>query len=415
MLLDRYIFRSFLVPFLYCFLGFLAIWLVFDLTDNGPDFIEAKVSLARIAYFYVTQFPSIILICLPVGLLLALLYSLGRMSRSNEIISMLGAGRSILRILVPLFGVGLLTSLGSLALNYKLAPRSEAIKKKLMEKMTSGKEKNDIVEQLFRNRADNRTWYVEKLRVALDHSGSVPGGKAERDELNGIHITQQDAAGNITTRIYARRASFDPSRKVWTFTNGKTVHFDPAGEIVDDTVWPTLEISSTLDPGNPLSGWSETPFRILSANLEPQNLTVPELRDFMRLNADFPIRQLAPYSTYLQYRLALPWSCLVVVLIGAPLGIVFSRRGVLAGVASSIFIFFGMLFLTNLFLALGKGARVSPIVAGWTPNAIFAVIGMFLLFLRSTNREVATLFGPKHVAATARTSKATARVPHAAG
>jgi lipopolysaccharide export LptBFGC system permease protein LptF len=48
---------------------------------------------------------------------------------------------------------------------------------------------------------------------------------------------------------------------------------------------------------------------------------------------------------------------------------------------------FSMNFLTHLFLALGEGDRISPIVAAWTPNLIFTVIGLYLLYLRATNRE----------------------------
>ena len=83
------------------------------------------------------------------------------------------------------------------------------------------------------------------------------------------------------------------------------------------------------------------------------------------------------------------------IFIASPLGIVFSRRGVLAGVASSIFIFFGMIFLTNLFLAFGKGGYIAPVAAAWIPNLIFAAIGMFLLWMRSTNRDFSSLFPAK--------------------
>ncbi len=369
-ILDRYVLKNFLVPFLLCFLGFLAIWLVFDLSDNGPDFIQAKVSPLRIAYFYATQLPQIAVISLPVGLLLALLYSLSRMSRSNEIISMLTAGRSVVRILFPLMGMGVVISLASLALNYKLAPHSDQTKKAVLDQI-NGKDKNSGIEaQLFRNRADNRMWYVQEMKKGAD-------------DLHGIHIIQQDPEGNITTKWYARRALFDPDTKTWSFERGKTVHFDKDGNITTEDLW--------LAGARRVSDWSETPWRIASTNLEPASLSVPELRDYLKYNSDFPEAMLAPYRTHLQYRWALPWSCFVVVFIAAPLGIVYSRRGVLAGVASSLFIFFSMIFLTNLFLALGKGARIPPAVAAWAPNLLFGTIGFLLLYLRSTNRELPKL------------------------
>ena len=76
-----------------------------------------------------------------------------------------------------------------------------------------------------------------------------------------------------------------------------------------------------------------------------------------------------------------------------PLGIGYSRRGILASVSAAVGLVFSMNFLTHLFLALGEGDRVSPITAGWTPNLIFLVIGLYLLHLRATNRE-APSFNP---------------------
>jgi lipopolysaccharide export LptBFGC system permease protein LptF len=56
-------------------------------------------------------------------------------------------------------------------------------------------------------------------------------------------------------------------------------------------------------------------------------------------------------------------------------------------VAVAIGLVFAMNFLTHLFLALGEGDRVSPMVAAWTPNGIFLLVGLYLLHLRATNRE----------------------------
>ena len=207
--------------------------------------------------------------------------------------------------------------------------------------------------------------------------------KTNSNQLEGVHIVQQDANGDITRKYYARRATFDSEDKSWNLVRGKLVNFDTDGNIVNEELF--------IDSNRKIEGWSETPWRIASSNLEPQNLSVRELQDYLRFNFDFPEAQLAPFRTHLQYRWALPWSCFVVIFIAAPLGIVYSRRGVLAGVASSIFIFFGMIFLTNLFLALGKGDRISATFAAWGPNAFFGLIGLVLLYFRATNRELPKL------------------------
>ncbi len=371
-LLDRYVLQNFLIPFLYSTCGFLAIWLVFDLSDNGHDFIEAHVGLKTLAYFYLTQFPQILVICLPVGLLLALLYSLSRMSRSNEIISMLTAGQSVLRVMLPLFIFGLATAVFSLALNYSLAPHSDQMRKILMDRITKGKERTDeIDQQLFRNRQDMRTWLVQVIQQ-------------KQNTIKGVDITQQDADGDIITKWYADRAVFNPDDHTWTFIRGKQVNFDKQGNILNtDGTW--------LRGTKKIAGWSETIWRIVSTNDDPQDLSVDELKTYLVNNSDFPGVRLAPFRTHLWYRWSVPFQCLVVVFIAAPLGIVYSRRGVLAGVASCIFIFSAMSFIEKLFLALGKGDRISAPVAAWSSDVIFALVGCYLLYLRANNRELPSL------------------------
>jgi LPS export ABC transporter permease LptG len=378
-LLDRYILKNFLVPFLLCFFGFLSIWLVFDLAGNAQDFIDAHAKPRFIAYFYATQLPQFTLLCMPVGLLLALLYSLTKMSRANEIIAMLTAGQSLVRLVMPLVAMGLLGCGICTFLSYKLAPHSESTKKELMALLSRSKngdkkkkKTKTSPSQLFRNRQDLRTWFVERMPSNLE-------GQAIR--LESVHIVQQDEEGNIHTKWYAKTAKYRADLKIWQMRSGKTVQLDNDGNILSDTSWPTLEIKN----------WSETPWRIASANVEPQSLSVPEIRRYLRYNADFPPAKLAPFRTYLQTRWAIPWECFVVVFIAAPMAIVYSRRGVLTGVATAIFCFAAMTFLKSLMLALGKGYRVSEFVSAWGPNLLFFVVGLVMLHARSNNRDLPKL------------------------
>ncbi len=137
-----------------------------------------------------------------------------------------------------------------------------------------------------------------------------------------------------------------------------------------------------------ITGWSETPERIASSRMVPEYLSVPELRDYLDYNADFPRDQLAPFATHLQYRFALPWVCILVVFLAAPMGIVYSRRGILGGVAIAIALFFLLVISSSLAIALGKGDRITPLEAAWAPLGVFLLIGFILLWFRSTARDI---------------------------
>jgi lipopolysaccharide export LptBFGC system permease protein LptF len=224
--------------------------------------------------------------------------------------------------------------------------------------------------QVFRNRTDDRTWYIAQFRPHSNY-------------FNGVQIVQQDLEGNIVRNYIATAAFYEPATKSWRFVKVKVVNYDVEGNITDEKLVESLTIPD----------WSETPYRLGSANVRPEFLGISELREYLHFNADFPETLLAPFRTQLQFRWALPWTCFVVAIMATSLGIGYSRRGILASVAAAIGLVFTMNFLTHLFLALGEGDRISPFVAAWTPNLIFLVVGLYLLRLRATNRE-APSFNP---------------------
>ena len=363
-LLDRYILAHFLKAYVYCIAAFVSIWFIFDVSDNISNFLDQRVSRMLILKYYLTQVPQILVTSLPLALLLALLFSLGRMSRSNEIVSMLTAGVSLPRILAPLLAAGFLTTGVSTFLNYSLAPHAEYARKTLLEEQKSRRPHRGLLGQIFRNRTDNRTWFIQQF---------VPG----ENSFTTVHVVQQDANGNVVTKNIATRAIYHPETKAWELERSKVVHYDEPGNITDFDDYDSLMITD----------WSETPYRLSSANFRAEYLSVPELQDYLRFNSDFPPTLLAPFDTQLKYRLALPWACLVVTLIAAPLGVGYSRRGILSSVAAAIILVFAMNFVVHLFLALGEGARISSWAAAWTPNLIFGVLGLLLLYFRATNRE----------------------------
>ena len=363
--LDRYVVRYFLQAYFYCIAGFISIWFIFDVSDNISTFLDQRISRLLILQYYLTQIPQILVILLPVAILLALLFCLGRMSRSNEIVSMLTSGVSLPRILAPLLLIGLLTTAASTALNYSMAPHGEYAHKRLLEDPQSRRQQLGLTAQIFRNRTDNRTWFIQQF---------YPG----ENVFNTVHIVQQDANDNIVTAYIITRAIYQPGTHAWEFQQLKIVHYDEEGNVTE-----TIPYTESLV----ITDWSETPFRLSSANLRAEHLSVPELRDYLQFNSDFPPTLLAPFATHLEYRIALPWTCTVVALIAASLGVGYSRRGILSSVAAAILLVFAMNFVMHLFLALGEGARIPTWAAAWTPNIIFGIIGLVLLYYRATNRE----------------------------
>ncbi|MDB4673505.1 LptF/LptG family permease [Verrucomicrobiales bacterium] len=380
---DRYVVRSFLTPFTLCLAGFISIWFIIDLADNGPDFIDAEIppTASVLIGFYLARLPQIIVLTLDISILLATLYTLGRMSRTNEFISMLGAGIGTPRILVPIFSIAAYATLISLTMNYEWAPQAERQKEELLQSLDEKnvkKSKTSAQRVLFVNREANRIWYVGSIPI------DIQGG---RNKMSRVEVIQLDENGEVEKTWSANRASwFEPGGNVklgiWNlFDCTVRENFDDRGIAVPVFV-PRLALTDV---------WEESPWKLQSQNLNPEYLGVPELRSYLRTNAELPESELSAFKTQKASRIALPFRCLIIALVAAPLGIVYSRRGVLGGVASCVFIYFLIHFFTAICLAFGSSGRMWPVASAWAVNIVAACVGLTLLYFRSRNRDIPSI------------------------
>ena len=185
------------------------------------------------------------------------------------------------------------------------------------------------------------------------------------------------SSGVVTETWYATRGHFVPATGTWVLEEARHVTLDESGNVIASESKLVIE----------LKGWHETPWKISSSTMNSEFLGVPALSDYLRYNAEFPKARLAPFLTHWYYRWALPWSCLVVIFLAGPLGVVIGRRGIIGGVGVAIALFAGLLFSSSLFIAFGKGDRIPAWVAAWGPNMIFMTIGLYLFWIRASGRE----------------------------
>ena len=373
-LLDRYLVRCFAVPFLLCVGGIAGIMITMDLLNNANDFVAAKFGFGKILLFYLALLPQILVTITEAALLLATLYALGRMSRYNELISMMSTGRSVARIIAPVLIFGAWCFFAVMALNYQLAPEADRTKEEMLKdsgrrsatKDTKGVEFNVP----YRNREDRRNWLIFRLPYDL----------SERNTMNEVWLMQQDAQGEPQSMIVAKRAAWNPSLRSWTFYQAAVMDFVPGDlklkSLHYEERWQIME------------SWRETPGSILSDRLNPEYLGVPELLAYLRTNASLPERSLAKYESAMHWRFALPFRCFLLVLLAAPLGIVSSRRGLLGGVSTAVGLFIAVFFLSAVVLKAGEGLYLPPAVGAWLINGVFLVIGLAVLWLRSNNRSL---------------------------
>lgn len=376
-MLDQYLVRSFLNPFLLCIGGITGIMITMDLLNNAGDFIDAGFGLSRVAMYYLGQMPRILVSITEAALLLATLFALGKMSRHNELTAMNSAGRSVLRMLTPLLVFGLWCSLAMLAMNYQLAPEAQRVKEETRRNAGNKTARETAVYNvLYRNRDHLRTWYLH----------SVPYDLREDNPMQDVYVWQQNAAGDLDEAWFARSGLWIPETGDWRLYDiTKYDYLDPAtGTRRKD---PRRTEIAYVEQKN----WRESPGGMLSDKLDADYLGVPALLSCLKSRDTLTDKAIARYETALQWRFALPFRCFLIVLLAAPLGIVASRRNMMGGVSAALGIFIAMFFLSNMLLKSGEGSILPPFAAAWGINLIFALLGTLLFWYRSQNRPPPTL------------------------
>jgi lipopolysaccharide export system permease protein len=359
-LLDRYLFREFIIPFAYCLSGFLIFWIVSDLFEHLGLFQESHLKAEEIFHYYLLATPEMLTLVLPIGLLLALLYTLTNHARFHELTAIRAAGISLWRIAVPYFAVGFVCSVALFFINEFWAPDSAERAQSILHK---GGVANSWQSKLFfRNERDRRSWTI----------GSY---NSKTHEMLQPNVTWEIAEGGHR-EVHAERGIF--TNGVWKLFNAQELVFKS-----ETDPFPVKTVTNSLE-----LAFSETPELIRSETIinmmdvkkaaRRARIPIKDILNYLQLHPTLSRAQSAKIHTQLQARLAAPWTCIVVVLIALPFGAPSGRRNVFVGVASSIVICFSYFVLQQLSLSLGMGQKMPAIVAAWLPNFVFSGIGIYL-------------------------------------
>ncbi len=359
-IIDRYLLRTFLVPLTYCLLAFVMIYVIFDLFDNLDHFLEGNTPPALIAKYYVVFLPSVMFRIVPVSLLLAVLYALYQLTKNNELTALKACGLSLLRLMVPFLAVGFLASVVVLAVNETVGPSSAFWCRKFISQQRKANEGIDVYVKYdlgFSLPGTDRDWFIGEFDMRTF-------------EMRRIEVTQQrpDRRSNAS-KVWAQRARWVDGR--WWFSDLRRQEFDQESNPLGP---PSFVLDQLMDD------LSESPRDILNEIKDPEYLASWELAAYIRTHQAREKSFLARMTAELHNRLAMPWACLIVTLLGVPFGNQTGRKGAVQGIGVVLGMFFAFYVLNYVGLWLAKGMFLPAWLGGWLPSIVFLGVGATLLW-----------------------------------
>src|SRR5437763_4622109 len=121
-ILDRYIARELIGPFLFGVATFTLIFISGQYLFKLTTMVARGASLVDVTELLALRMVPLAIVTFPMATLLATLLSFGRLSRDMEVVAMMAGGISFVRIAMPAFIMGLLVSVAGLLANELLVP-----------------------------------------------------------------------------------------------------------------------------------------------------------------------------------------------------------------------------------------------------------------------------------------------------
>ena len=349
-LLSRYVVRTFATTFILLVLGLPLLFIIADVTDNIDTYMEKGITGARLGLSYLYQLPLFVLYSFPIAALIATVFTIGGMTRHQELTAAKAGGVSFYRIFLPIAAMSVLLSIAAFGLG-ELTPITLQKRAVLMGDETAvrfGPRMNFVYQTeregvLTARRLDAGAGELSQIVLERNARGERPGlhRMAERATWTAKH-------GWKLERGYIRELYAD-GREV-------TTHFD------------TLRVP----------GLVETPEDMLGGPKDPQAMGYRQMSRFIgaieRSGGDAN-----PLKVERAQKLAIPMAVMVIVLFGAPLVTSTQRGGTAYGVGVSLGVTIFYMLLFRVGRAVGSTGAVDPTLAAWFPNALFLVAGLLLM------------------------------------
>ncbi|MFC1724694.1 LptF/LptG family permease [candidate division KSB1 bacterium] len=352
--IDIYIVSLFLRILIFSLLSFMVIFLIFAIRGNLGNLLNNDVPFPVVVKYIVFYIPNIIVLVLPASVLIASLFSIGHLSKRNEIAALRASGISLYRIMLPLITAAFIISIFSLVFIEIIVP-------------VTSRKKLDIYRKYIRKLSANTLSQTREIYFKDTENRVVTIQFYSRKTMMGhqVNFTYRDN-DMITKIVQAKTIVWEDS--VWVLNNAAILTFDGKNENVTEyerLPYPALKFRNE---------------DLAEIRLKPEEMDFFQLKRFIEKRRVLG-EDVREWLVELMMKILLPFSNLIIVLFGVPLVSKSTRRGGTIGLGFGIglvicFFFFGTVTVGQ---NMGRAGMINPYLAAWMGNIIFAVIGLFLL------------------------------------
>ncbi len=367
LLLDDYVMREYATNFALVLASLVMLFIIFTFFELIGDMIRNRTPLITVGDYLLNLIPFILSQVTPLCSLVAVLVTFGALSKSSELIAMKSSGISVYRIVAPVIVLAAIISTALFGFNEFYLPaanrRQESIRSVIKGKPPQTFLRPDrkwISGQSAANGDPARIFYYQYF-------------DADRNSFANLTVFEFDPATfKLTRRIFAGSARWDDAVHRWIFENGWQRTF--AGETTATFQQFTLNTFPEI---------REVPAYFKKEDLQSQEMSYTQLSRYIDdlRQSGFDTKRL---SVQLDRKIAYPLITVIMAILAVPFALSMGKRGGLAGIATAIGLAITYWIIDGIFSAMGNTNTLPALLAAWSPDLLFAMVGSYLLLRTQT-------------------------------
>ncbi len=352
-LADRYIAKKFLFFFAGGIIVFTTLFLAFD---SLSSLVRFEVPTSVLVHYYSYYLPSIIYQMTPVACLLATVFTLSSLNRTQELVAFFSMGLGLWRISLPI--LAMVSIIGGF--NFWVGDR-------LLPKFNQKKNYVFYVEirkkpGLYSTVKTNKIWYRSENVLF-----NIKTLNAETASAQGLSLYYFDGDWNLVQLIAAK--SLHMSGSTWELRDGTVTLF------AEESSFP---LTKAFD--RKVIEMNEEVADLQTSEHSSDTMSLNSLHQFIKKNKEAGLDTLR-YEVDFHSKASFPFAALVMSLMGIPFSVSRQRSG---GAFVSVSLCIGLTFfywaLYSSSVTLGQHGAVPPLIAAWAPNLLMiAVAGVLMV------------------------------------
>ncbi len=360
LLMDLYLLRKFFSYFAMLMLVFVFLFESFTFFELLDDIARHRIAFLTVAEYFWYLTPYLVYQLAPLAALVAILVTLGVMSKNNEIVACKAIGISLYRLAIPLLFAGLALAGSMILLDDTFLPyanqRQDALRNQIKGKPA----------QTYRQ---PERWIFGQNSKIYNYDLFDPA----QNLFGGLTVLEIDPTTfEVRRRVFAARAQWSESQKIWLLESGWVRDFAD-GTIARYARFNVKDLPELTEP----------PSYFNREVLPAIQMSWPQLRRYINdlHRAGFDVSAL---TVQWHRKLAFPLIAPVSMLLAFPFAVLVGTRGAIGGVAIGIAI--GIIYWlgAELLAAMGGIGQLPPLLAGWSPDIVFFFLGLYFFFKMPT-------------------------------